>query len=180
MKKKNPLGQQAIPLTDLPIPPIRQVQQSVKEQVEWLDSSLKTLLMAKSRFSNSRNVLTSFNSDNNDKETLVPITESLFVKGKLHSNKVLIDIGVGYFVERTPNEAKDFFDRKIKFVEDKMNDIQKKKLNEQTNNLSQIESVLSSKIAEYAKQDTVKENSNDFLKSLSGSNESASTNISFK
>ena len=48
---------------------------------------------------------------------LVPVTQSMYVPGKLKdANKVLIDIGTGYFVEKTTGDADDFCKRKIELL----------------------------------------------------------------
>uniref|UniRef100_F6QBC1 Prefoldin subunit 5 n=1 Tax=Callithrix jacchus TaxID=9483 RepID=F6QBC1_CALJA len=40
--------------------------------------------------------------------------DSMYVPGKLHDvEHVLIDVGTGYYVEKTAEDAKDFFKRKI-------------------------------------------------------------------
>uniref|UniRef100_A0A2K5PC18 Prefoldin subunit 5 n=1 Tax=Cebus imitator TaxID=2715852 RepID=A0A2K5PC18_CEBIM len=41
----------------------------------------------------------------------------MYVPGKLHDvEHVLIDVGTGYYVEKTAEDAKDFFKRKIDFL----------------------------------------------------------------
>ncbi|KAF2322594.1 hypothetical protein GH714_019601 [Hevea brasiliensis] len=48
---------------------------------------------------------------------LVPLTASLYVPGKLDdANKVLVDIGTGYFVEKTMAEGKEYCERKINLL----------------------------------------------------------------
>ena len=50
-------------------------------------------------------------------EILVPITSSLYVPGKLaDKNKVLIDLGTGYFAEKSTKESEKFCDRKLKML----------------------------------------------------------------
>ncbi|KAF6340146.1 prefoldin subunit 5 [Rhinolophus ferrumequinum] len=59
------------------------------------------------------------------KELLVPLTSSMYVPGKLHDvEHVLIDVGTGYYVEKTAEDAKDFFKRKIDFLTKQMEKIQ--------------------------------------------------------
>ncbi|PPS01089.1 hypothetical protein GOBAR_AA19573 [Gossypium barbadense] len=48
---------------------------------------------------------------------LVPLTASLYVPGTLDdADKVLVDIGTGYFVEKTMAEGKDYCERKINLL----------------------------------------------------------------
>lgn len=48
------------------------------------------------------------------REILVPLTASLYVPGTIcDSNKVLVDVGTGYFVEKTVPKAKELIERKV-------------------------------------------------------------------
>ncbi|ELK18978.1 Prefoldin subunit 5 [Pteropus alecto] len=50
---------------------------------------------------------------------------TMYVPGKLHDvEHVLIDVGTGYYVEKTAEDAKDFFKRKIDFLTKQMEKIQ--------------------------------------------------------
>jgi prefoldin alpha subunit len=45
---------------------------------------------------------------------MVPITASLYVKGKLATaDNVLVDVGTGYFVEKPVPDADDYLKRKV-------------------------------------------------------------------
>ncbi|KAJ8974760.1 hypothetical protein NQ317_019164 [Molorchus minor] len=49
----------------------------------------------------------------------------MYVPGRLHeTDKVMIDVGTGYYVEKDIEMAKDYFQRKIKFVTEQMEKIQ--------------------------------------------------------
>ncbi|MCO5595954.1 hypothetical protein L7F22_050005 [Adiantum nelumboides] len=51
------------------------------------------------------------------KNLLVPLTASLYVPGMLANvDKLLIDVGTGYYVEKTMDAAKDYCERKINFL----------------------------------------------------------------
>lgn len=59
------------------------------------------------------------------KEVLVPLTESMYVPGRLSDTEhVLVDIGTGYFVEKTIDSAKDYFNRRVAYVTEQMEKIQ--------------------------------------------------------
>ena len=62
-------------------------------------------------------------SENEGKEVMVPLTESLYVPGMIH-NEVMIDIGTGYYVPRTSEQAQAFMDRKIKFLDERLGQLQ--------------------------------------------------------
>ncbi|KAK4479697.1 hypothetical protein RD792_015228 [Penstemon davidsonii] len=51
------------------------------------------------------------------KKMLVPLTASLYVAGTLDdAEKVLVDVGTGYFIEKTMAEGKDYCERKINLL----------------------------------------------------------------
>jgi len=48
---------------------------------------------------------------------MVPLTSSLYVPGVMQdNNKVLVEVGAGYFIEQTGDKAKTYCDRKIKLL----------------------------------------------------------------
>ena len=45
---------------------------------------------------------------------LVPLNQSLYVPGRVaDANKLLVDIGTGYFVEKSLKETKEYLERKV-------------------------------------------------------------------
>ena len=78
-----------------------------------------------SRFQESGESLARMTKDNDGKEVLVPLTGSMYVPGKLtNPDKVVVDIGTGYYVEKKSKDAQDYFDRKVKFVTENMTRVQ--------------------------------------------------------
>ena len=50
------------------------------------------------------------------KDILVPLTGSMYVPGTLvQPEKVIVDVGTGYYVEKDITAAKDYFQRKVIF-----------------------------------------------------------------
>lgn len=55
----------------------------------------------------------------------MPLTGSMYVPGKLKDpEKVVVDIGTGYYVEKDIEAARDYFTRKVKFVTEQMEKVQ--------------------------------------------------------
>ncbi|XP_072350957.1 prefoldin subunit 5 [Scyliorhinus torazame] len=49
----------------------------------------------------------------------------MYVPGNLHDvQHVLIDVGTGYYVEKTVGEARDFFKRKVEFLTKQIEKVQ--------------------------------------------------------
>merc|ERR1711924_159287 len=58
------------------------------------------------------------------KQVLVPLTQSLYVSGSItDTSKVMVDIGTGYYVEKTVAKAKDFMDRQVRMLEQNTNSL---------------------------------------------------------
>lgn len=76
---------------------------------------------------------------------MVPFTDSLYVPGTLTScEKVIVDIGVGYYVEKPIADAKQFVERKLNLVKKNVMELETQ-LDVQTRNLEQITLVIEQK-----------------------------------
>lgn len=81
--------------------------------------------MAKSKYAGSKESLEQFKPNWNEQPVLVPLTGSMYVPGKIKDiDKVIIDIGTGYYVEQNLDGAKDYFKRKVDFVAEQMDKIE--------------------------------------------------------
>ncbi|XP_072173762.1 prefoldin subunit 5-like [Diadema setosum] len=118
-------GGQQVDLMQLQLPQLNVLKEQLDQEMEMMQSSLQQLKIAQSRFVESSESIGKLNSDNDGKEMLVPLTSSLYVPGKLQDvNNVLIDIGTGYYVEKSLEESKKYFKRKIEFVTKQMEKVQ--------------------------------------------------------
>lgn len=58
------------------------------------------------------------------KEIMVPLTSSLYVPGIMVENeKVMVEVGAGYFIEESSEKAKEYCDRKIKMLSESGNKV---------------------------------------------------------
>lgn len=86
--------------------------------------SLQTLKVAKTKFDGSKDALEQITDDWDNKEILVPLTGSMYVKGVINNiDKFIIDIGTGYYVEKDITTSKDYFKRKVDYVQEQMDKI---------------------------------------------------------
>ncbi|KAF6031985.1 PFDN5 [Bugula neritina] len=137
---------QVLDIAQLPIQQVNQLAQSLDKELDYLQSSMQQMKDIQSRFVSAKDTLKSVNTENAGKEIMVPLTSSLYAAGTLAGdNKVLIDIGTGYYVEKTINEASLYYKRKIEFITKQMDLIQKK-LVEKYNFKQVIMELLQSKI----------------------------------
>jgi prefoldin alpha subunit len=48
---------------------------------------------------------------------MVPLTSSLYVSGRMEeNNKVMVEVGAGYFIEESADKAVEYCDRKSKTI----------------------------------------------------------------
>ena len=90
-----------------------------------MTKSSPTLIFIVIRFQESGESLSRMKSDRDGCDVLVPLTGSMYVPGKLSNpDKVVVDIGTGYYVEKNSKDAQDYFNRKVKYVTENMERVQ--------------------------------------------------------
>ncbi|KAG5875497.1 hypothetical protein JTB14_015109 [Gonioctena quinquepunctata] len=118
-------GMQQIDLTTLNIQQLSTLKQQLDQELNLFQESLASLKIAQGKYQNSGETLEKVNHDSEGNDILVPLTGSMYVPGKLHDTKnVIIDVGTRYYVEKDIEAAKDYFQRKTKFVTEQMEKIQ--------------------------------------------------------
>lgn len=81
-----------------------------------------------------------------DKTLLVPLTSSLYVPGKLASTShVLVDVGTGFYVEKSTEDAQKFYAAKIEELGKNIKDLENV-VNGKANNLRVVEEILRQKM----------------------------------
>merc|ERR1719231_1385495 len=79
---------------------------------------------------------------------LVPVTGSMYVRGETTQvETLLVDVGTGYFIEKSVDEAKAFLTRKMALIESQAQNVQAAAQFKQ-NNLGQTVDVMNRKIVE--------------------------------
>jgi prefoldin alpha subunit len=116
---------EAINISKLSLQQLDQLKQQLTQEVNVLQDSLSRLKMVQQSFVSSETSLEQLKSLEPNKEMLVPLTGSLYVPGKLVSgNRVLVDIGTGYYVQKPVDDAKKYFEKKIAFLTKQMEQLQ--------------------------------------------------------
>ncbi|XP_072986259.1 prefoldin subunit 5 [Typha latifolia] len=101
---------------------------ALKEQSDLeanlLQDSLAKIRTAASRLEVASAALHELSLRPKGKKLLVPLTASLYVPGTLDdAEKVLVDVGTGYFIEKTTAEGKDYCDRKISLLKSNFDEL---------------------------------------------------------
>lgn len=114
-----------VDLTTLNLQQLTVLKQQLDQELGVFQDSLQTLKIAQSRFQESGSCLEKVTPSVDGKEILVPLTGSMYVAGKLaDTNNVLVDIGTGYYAQKSIDDARDYFNRRVAYVTEQMEKIQ--------------------------------------------------------
>ena len=79
-----------------------------------LTESLANLQKAVARFHTSGRALEAMAGETEGKDMLVPLTQALYVPGELGDpDQLLVELGTGYYIEKSQAGATELLDRKI-------------------------------------------------------------------
>ncbi|KAK0374709.1 prefoldin [Colletotrichum costaricense] len=140
-------GSESINLETLDTQQLSQVKKQLEEELEHLTNSFAQLHSAQSRFKEClRCVKARPGAGDGDKSVLVPLTNSLYVRGELSDPKhVIVDVGTGFYVEKDTESAERFYEAKVQNL---MNNIQDLEVivQRKTLNVRSVEDVLRQKV----------------------------------
>ena len=135
-----------VSLADLSVAQLQQVKQSLEQELSYMTDTVAKLKAAQQAYDMSSKVLSELTSEREGKEILVPLTNSVFVPGKVGDCKsVLVNIGTGYFVERPVNGAKSHCDERSELLAGNISKFAKT-LGEKRNNLEMCMMILQKKL----------------------------------
>eukprot|EP00593_Proboscia_inermis_P005181 CAMPEP_0171306650 /NCGR_PEP_ID=MMETSP0816-20121228/16677_1 /TAXON_ID=420281 /ORGANISM="Proboscia inermis, Strain CCAP1064/1" /LENGTH=167 /DNA_ID=CAMNT_0011788371 /DNA_START=36 /DNA_END=539 /DNA_ORIENTATION=- len=113
--------QPGLDLDSLSLDQLSQVKQQEEQRLKALTDQYGQLRAGNARFHSAKDALENLKASDHSsstKEIMVPLTESLYVPGKIKdSNKIMVDLGTGFYVEKSSKDACSFLDRKMKLVE---------------------------------------------------------------
>ena len=110
-------GDGGIPIESLPIAELGRIKKTLDQEQTNLIKNYEQLKLAMGRFVRSQKAISDLKQTVVGTETLIPLTQSMYVPAKTTSNdKLLLAIGTGYYTEKNATDAGQFFDRKLKFL----------------------------------------------------------------
>ncbi|KAL2199583.1 Prefoldin [Corynascus similis CBS 632.67] len=138
---------EAVDLGTLSAQQLSAVKKQLDGEVEHLSSSYAQLAAAQAKFKECLRVVKSGSSSlDKDKSVLVPLTNSLYVKGRIADpDRVLVDVGTGFFVEKDTKSAAEFYEAKVKELAGNIQGLEGI-VQAKTNNLRVVEEVLRQKV----------------------------------
>merc|ERR1711977_319281 len=137
---------QGVSPQDLSLEQLSQVKKQLEQEVQQLDANLQTFKSVVGKCEESKESLEAIVPENAGKPMLIPLTGSLYCKGKLGGcEKVLVDIGTGYYVRKTREGAAEFFNRKLEMVHGNVEALQRI-VSEKKKNLESVNIIMSQKM----------------------------------
>ncbi|KAK4291244.1 hypothetical protein Pmani_035917 [Petrolisthes manimaculis] len=119
-------GPQVIDISKLNLEQLTSLKNQLDQELQFFNESLQQLKIAQLKFNESGECVEKVTPESKGKVVLVPLTSCMYVPGAIaDAEKLLIDVGTGYYVEKDVTGAKDYFTRKVKFVTEQMEKIQK-------------------------------------------------------
>ncbi|XP_028766957.1 probable prefoldin subunit 5 [Neltuma alba] len=110
---------------------LKALKEQADLEVNLLQDSINNIRTATARLDIASSALQDLSLRPQGKKMLVPLTASLYVPGTLDdADKVLVDVGTGYFIEKSMTEGKDYCERKINLLKsnyDQLVDVASKK-----------------------------------------------------
>ncbi|KAH8598766.1 Prefoldin [Bisporella sp. PMI_857] len=126
---------------------LNQVKKQLDDELEHLTSSHAQLRAAQAKFREClRSITGGVSSKVEGKPILVPLTTSLYVPGMLaDSEKVIVDVGTGFYVEKSTKDATKFYEAKVEELGVNLKDLESI-VQGKSNNLRVVEEVLRQKV----------------------------------
>lgn len=103
---------------------LQSVHEQIESEINNLAQSSVALQRAAGEYANSGRALEQLSEQKEDQPMLLPLTSAVYVTGKLASHSsILLDIGTGYYAERSPAEGVDYCKRKVNMLKDNLDKI---------------------------------------------------------
>jgi prefoldin alpha subunit len=97
---------------------LNQLREQQESQLQALTSRFAQLRGAAARLQASDQAVLELGPSSESKEVMVPLTSSLYVPAKiLDPNKLLVELGTGFYAQKTVKECSAFLQRKLRLVD---------------------------------------------------------------
>jgi prefoldin alpha subunit len=114
---------------------LTEVSQRIDQELAVLSGCHNELVSVKQKFITAREAVHDIKGANGQ-NLMVPLTGSLYVRGKLsQQDAFIVDIGTNYYVEKDHAAAMEFFDRKLKYVEENLEKVEPQVRQKQTSKM---------------------------------------------
>ncbi len=111
-------AERSIDLDSMSLDQLNQLKQTEESRLQAISQHYATLRASASKFQMAKTAISAMSPSHDGKEILIPLTESLYVPGKVRDpSKVMVELGTGFYVEKNVKDAQAFLDRKTKLVD---------------------------------------------------------------
>lgn len=143
-----------INLDEMSLEELNQLKQQEENRFSSLMTRFQQFRGAAARLNASMSAVSEITPASEGKEVLVPLTESVYVPGKLRDpNKFLVELGTGFYAEKSSKETKGFLERKLKIVDANSENLTKA-ISATRQNIEQVSMAMQGKMLEIrAKQE---------------------------
>ncbi|KAH9938797.1 Prefoldin alpha subunit [Epithele typhae] len=143
-------SQGQINIADLDVPQLADVRRQLEEELNHLSNSYAQLRQAQAKFRSCIDNVAEVKPANKDKTVLVPLTNSLYVPGKLTDvENVIVDVGTGYFVKKTRAEATKHYESKVEYIRTNLEALQET-IQKKQENMNYLINILQMKLQQQA------------------------------
>ncbi|KAG6329630.1 hypothetical protein ID866_9458 [Astraeus odoratus] len=134
---------QQINISDLDI-------QQLAEELSHLTNSFAQLKQAQSKFKQCVDNVAEVKPQNAGTTILVPLTNSLYVPGRLSDPEhVIVDVGTGYYVKKTRAEAAKYYSAKADYIRSNLETLSET-IQKKQENVNYLMNVIQAKIQSQA------------------------------
>lgn len=112
------MAERSIDLDSMSLDQLNQLKSSEESRLQAISTHYATLRASASKFQMAKTAVLSISPSHDGKDILIPLTESLYVPGKIREpSKVMVELGTGFYAEKSVKDAVAFLDRKTKLVD---------------------------------------------------------------
>jgi len=142
----------SVNVEDLELPQLAEVKKQLDDELTHLTNSFSQLKQAQAKFKACVESAAEIKPANKNNAILVPLTNSLYVPGKLSDvENVIIDVGTGYYVKKSRADATKFYEGRIDFVKKNLDTLQET-IQKKQDNLNILIAVMQQKMATQQQQ----------------------------
>ncbi|PBK70485.1 Prefoldin-domain-containing protein [Armillaria solidipes] len=142
---------QQVNVADLDLSQLGDVRKQLEEELGHLTSSFAQLKQAQGKFKTCIENIGDLKPQNKDKTILVPLTNSLYVPGKIcDTENVIVDVGTGYYVQKSRVEAAKHYSDKVEYLNDNLI-VLEDTISKKRENMTYLLNVMQSKLQAEAK-----------------------------
>eukprot|EP01129_Flabellula_baltica_P012752 TRINITY_DN579_c0_g1_i1.p1 TRINITY_DN579_c0_g1~~TRINITY_DN579_c0_g1_i1.p1 ORF type:complete len:147 (+),score=51.72 TRINITY_DN579_c0_g1_i1:372-812(+) len=135
-----------VDIQTLSLEQLTMLSKQLEEDAEYLQNAVNTLRMAQHRFEDSGDAVKQLEGTAG-KEVIFPLSSSLvFVKGKMAQDQnILVDIGQGFYVERSIDDAMAYTKRKVDEIEENISQLEEN-LSDKRRAVTSVQMILQAKV----------------------------------